>query len=256
MQPADDHALVVARITQQRAVGPVAVADAGNVLMHPAGAELQLRPDRPVRVLHIQVRTDPGAAAEYRIQIQRRRARVARDQRVLRHAERRGLIERDVVIDELPHERRPRRHGRVIRIGPVRIRRGRVAVHARVDDQRLRSGRQLIPGVHDPAPLADLQQRGADGVIRLREWRQVREDPAEVDATRRRSPVTMRMTARTEHRRHGRLGGGGREAAAGADRARYEPGPGRPQPLQEIAARRPSTTRVTVHFSASFVVSS
>ena len=151
VQTGDDHVLVVAGVAEQRPVGAITVRHPWHVLVHAAGAELQLRPHRPIRVLDVQLGPHAGPTAEHRVQIECWGARVGRQRRVLRDPELRGLIERDVVIDALPHERRPRGHRRVIRIGPVRIRRGRVAVHARVDDQRLRAGRQLIAGVHDPA---------------------------------------------------------------------------------------------------------
>ena len=171
MKPGDDHALVVPGVAQQCRVSPIAIGYAGDVFVHPGGAELELRSDRPVRVLYVEVGPEAGSASEHRVQVERRCARVGRYQRVLRHAERRGLIEGDVVIDELPHERRPGGHRRVIRIGAVRIRRRRIPVHRRIDNQRLRSGRELIAGVHDPARPTHLQQRRADPVVRLDERR-------------------------------------------------------------------------------------
>ena len=48
VQARDDHALVVARIAQQRAVGAIAVGDPRDILVHAAGADPQLRSHRPV----------------------------------------------------------------------------------------------------------------------------------------------------------------------------------------------------------------
>ena len=85
MKSGGDDVLVVAWVAEQRGVRAVAVGDAGDVLVHAAGSELQLGSDRPVRVLQVQIRADPWAAAEHRVEIQRRGARVGRDQRVLRN---------------------------------------------------------------------------------------------------------------------------------------------------------------------------
>ena len=85
MQPGGDEVLVVARVAEERGVGAVAVRDTWDVLVHAARAELQLGSDRPVRVLDVQIRAQSRAAAEHRVQIQRRRAGVGRDQWVLRN---------------------------------------------------------------------------------------------------------------------------------------------------------------------------
>ena len=79
------HVLVVARVAQQRAVGAIAVGHAWDVLVHSARADLQLRSDRAIPVLHVQIGTDPWAAAEHRIEIEGRRPRIRRRQRILQH---------------------------------------------------------------------------------------------------------------------------------------------------------------------------
>ena len=85
VQAGDHHVLVVAGIAEQRAVGAVAVRDPGHVLVHAAGTDLELRPDGAVRVRHVEVGTEPGTAAEHRVQVERRRSGVGRHQRVLGH---------------------------------------------------------------------------------------------------------------------------------------------------------------------------
>ena len=187
VQAGDDHVLVVARIAQQRRVAAVRVGHARDILVNAAGAELELRPDRSVRILHVQVRSQARAAAEHRVQIERRRTRIGREQRVLGDAQRRGLIERDVVVGELPHERRAGRHRRVIRVGPVGIRGRGVSVDGRIHDQRLRPGAQLIARIEDPTRPADVHQRRANCVRGIRKRRQIGEDPPEVDPARRRA---------------------------------------------------------------------
>ena len=65
MQPRDHHVLVVARIAQHRAVGAIRVRDPGDVLVHPARPDLQLR-DRPVCICHVQVGAEARPATESR----------------------------------------------------------------------------------------------------------------------------------------------------------------------------------------------
>lgn len=85
MHARDDHILIVTRVTHQCGKGPVPVRDAGYVLVDPTRADLQLRPDRPIRIICVQVWTEPRPAPEDRIQIECRGAGVRRDQRLLRH---------------------------------------------------------------------------------------------------------------------------------------------------------------------------
>ena len=186
-------------------VRAIAVGHPRDVLVHAAAADLQLRPDRPVLVVDVQVRADPGSAAEHGVQIQRRGAGVRRDQRVLRHPELGGLIERDVVVGELANERRARRHRRVVGIAPVRVRRRRVAVDRRIDDQSLGPRRQIILRVENPALLADLEQRSLNRVVHIGERPQMREDASKVDATGRRAGArrTSQRPRRRRRRRHG-----------------------------------------------------
>ena len=218
MQAGDDHVLVVARIAQQRRVGTVPVGHPRDILVNAAGAELELRPDRPVRILHVQVRSHARAAAEHRIEIQGRSTGVWRRQRVLRHSELGGLIERDVVVGELPHERRAGRHGRVVGVGPVGIRGRGVSVDGWIDDQRLRPGAQLIARIEDPTRLADLHQRRANCVRGIRKRRQIGKDPPEVDPARRRA-VDPQVPAR-RYCRHIT----GHDTCVGSRRGNHSPG--------------------------------
>jgi hypothetical protein len=72
------------------------------------------------------------------------------------------------MIQELAQERRARRVGRIV---PV--------FHAerRVGDQRLRSRRQIVVGVHDPSRLAELEQGCSYGVCCLRELGEIEHAP-------------------------------------------------------------------------------
>ena len=124
---------------------PSPTGDAGDVLVHAAGSDLQLRADRPVRVLDVEVRAESRAAAEHRVEIERRESACWATSAGFAVPPVGGLIEGDVVIGELADERRAGGHGRVVRVGAVGVSGGRVAVDGRIDDQRLRPRRQLDP---------------------------------------------------------------------------------------------------------------
>ena len=252
MQSRDHDVLVVARIAQQRAVAAVAVGHPGNVLVRCVvrsrsnhGSDLQLRANRAVAVIDVQVRAQPRAAPEHRIEIERRSARVRRAERVLRHPQLRSLIKRDVVIGELTNERRPRRHRRVIRIAPVCIRGRRVAIHRRIDDQRLRPRRQIILRVQDPALVPDLEERRPDRVIRLGKRRQIREDPPKVHARHRRPGLTVHIAPRRNrpHVRNRRT----RQFRTAPDRAGHQSCTSRSHALQELPPRRNRISRACTH---------
>ena len=76
VQAGDHHVLVVAGVAEQGGVGAVAVLDPRYVFVHPAAADLQLRADRPVGVLDVEVRAPAWAAAEDGVEIQGGRAGV------------------------------------------------------------------------------------------------------------------------------------------------------------------------------------
>ena len=83
-----------------------------QVLEQAARADPQLRPVGRV----VELRARDRAAAVDRVEVERRRPRVRRRRRLGRHAQRRGRVEGDVVVDELAEERRPRGVGRVVRV--------------------------------------------------------------------------------------------------------------------------------------------
>ncbi len=159
VQSADDDILIVARVAEQRGVAAVAIGRPGQILMHAAGADFQRRAHRSVGVGHVEIWPDAGAAAEDRVKIERGRARVRRRERVRRLTELRRLVEGDVVICELPDERRARGHRRVVGVGAVRVGARRVPVDRRVDNQALLAGGEVVARVHDAARHADFQQR-------------------------------------------------------------------------------------------------
>jgi hypothetical protein len=86
----------------------------------PPVAVLSFWANRAVRVVDMRVRPEALAGAEHGVEVECRGASVGRQQRVLWHTQLRGLIERDVVIGELPDERRTGRHRRVVRVGRLR----------------------------------------------------------------------------------------------------------------------------------------
>ena len=238
VQPGDDDVLVVTRVAEDGRIAAVGVGGARHVFEHPAAADQQLRPGRPVRAGHVQVRAHPGAAAEHRVQVEGGGAGVGRDQRVLRDAQLGGLVEGDVVVDELAHERRPGRHHRVVRVGAIRVGGGRVPVDGRVGDQRHRPGGQVVPGVHDPPRHPDLQQGGLHLVGRLREGLQAREYPAEQARAGRGPRTARRGSARGASRRCRGAGTPGQQP--GRRGCRRQPHTGRPQPRQELPPRMPA----------------
>jgi hypothetical protein len=223
VQAGDHDVLVVARVSENGGVGAVPVGVTRDVLVRTAAADPEFRAHRPVGVAHVQIGSASGAAAEHRIEIQRRRPGVRRDQRVLRYAELGGLIEGDVVVGELADERRAGRHRRVVRIGPVRVGGGRIPVDRAVDDQCLAARGEVVVGIQDAALPADLEQRRSHGIGRLREGRQGGKQPTETAAAER-CTITA---ARVRHRRCG-LGGAGQHRQRRA-LPRSTPRPGRPR---------------------------
>ncbi len=71
VQAGDHHVFVVAGITQERPVGAVAVLNTGHVLVDPARTDLELGPNRPIRVRHVEVGPSTRTAAEHRIEVER-----------------------------------------------------------------------------------------------------------------------------------------------------------------------------------------
>ena len=87
MQAGDDDVLVVAGIADNARYVPSPFATRGTSSWTPPVPILQLRADRPVPVGDVQIGAQAGAAAEHRVEVQRRRTGVGRDQRVLGHAQ-------------------------------------------------------------------------------------------------------------------------------------------------------------------------
>ena len=187
VQPRDDQVLVVARIADDRA----SVRAARQVLEGPAALHLEL--DVVGGVVELLLRDRPGAVD--RVQVERRRAEVARVGRIGGLCEPRCGVEGHVVVDELAEEGRPRRVAGVV--GIVGAQRG-------VDDQRLGSRRQRIGGVQQAAGPAQLAQRRLD-LRRLPRERRQPEDPPEVLGAGRR-----RVGAGPVPRRPRRCGDGAR----------------------------------------------
>ena len=120
MQPGDHQVLVVARVGDDRGVRP---SSARQVLEQAAELDPQLVAVGRV----VELRARDRALAVDGVEVERRRARVRRVSRLGRHAQRRGRVEGDVVVDELAEERRPCRVRRVVRV---------VRAQARIGDQQ------------------------------------------------------------------------------------------------------------------------
>ena len=119
------------------------------------------------------------------------------------------------MVDELTHEGRARRVGRVV---PV------VRAEAEIGDQEHRPLAEIVLRIEQTARLPQLEQRGLDVSRRLRERRQAREAPSE----RRRARGDGRTSSRLR-----REGSG--EASRHRDRARTDAGP--PQESAPAIAR-------------------
>ena len=192
MQPRDDQVLVVARVADDRR----AVRPTREVLEEAAAFELEL--DAVGRVVQLLLGHRPGPVD--RIQVQRRRAVVARRLWFGRLAKPGVGIEGHVVVEELAEERRPRRV-----VGVV----GVVGAQRLIDDQLLGPGLERVLGVEQAAGPAQLAQRRLDLRALLRErWQS--EDPTEVlgrqeppPARRGRSRRRRRRAAGIERRRAG-----------------------------------------------------
>jgi hypothetical protein len=176
MQPRDDQVLVVARVADDRR----AVRPTREVLEEAAAFKLEL--DVVGWVVELLLGHEAGPVD--RIQIQARRAVVARRLWFSRLGKPGVGIEGHVVVEELAEERRPRRVGRVV---------GVVDAQRRIDDQLLWAGLERVPGVEEAAGLAQLAQRRLDLRALPRERRQP-EDPTEVlgrGGTRARVPRAL-----------------------------------------------------------------
>ena len=212
---------------------PSPFGDAGDVFVYPAAADLQLRADRPVGVLDVQVRPPARAAAEDRVEVQSGGAGVRRDQRVLGHPQMRGLVEGDVVIGELPDEARAGGHDRVVGVGAIGVRGRGVAIYGGVDNQGLGSRGQLIVSIHDPTRHPHLEKGGPHGVASFRKRRQLGEDSPEVGAARWRPRPWLQQSG--PQLSWGGISGGD----TGCHRRDHQPGPGRAHALQESPPRPP-----------------
>src|SRR5215472_11020212 len=115
MEPGNHDVLVVARVAEKRGVRAVAVADSRHILVYSASPDLECRTYGPVRVGHIEVGAYGRAAPEHRVQIKCRSSGVGRGQRIGGQAERRGLVEGDVVVGELADERGSGSHRGIVR---------------------------------------------------------------------------------------------------------------------------------------------
>ena len=171
---ADHEVLVVAGVGDERDVLAVArqvvtrLAVAGPRRRSGDLLDEHRRPT-PVDALVVEVRADAGSTAVDAVEVERRDAEVADRLGVLPAGEARCRVERHVVVEELAEEREPGRVGRVVRV---------VLALGRVGDEGDGVG-QVVLGVHQPAGLADLDERLADGRRVGGEGRQRREHPAE-----------------------------------------------------------------------------
>ena len=174
LQLRDDEVLVVARIGDERDVLAVARHVVARRPVARDGGRARDLLDEEGRAptvdgLVVEVGAHARTAAVDTVEVERRDAEVADRLGVLTPRQARRRIEGHVVVEELADEREARGHRRV-----VRIRRAENGIH----DEGERVG-EIVTGVHDPARLADLSQRGPDrrGVRRER-W-QRREHPPE-----------------------------------------------------------------------------
>ena len=203
LQPRNHQVLVVTRIGHDRRAARVA----RQILEHPARLDPQLRPVGRVVELRTRDRTRPI----HRVEVERRRAPVRRAARIGRNSHHRARVERDVVIDELPQKRRPRRVTRIVRI---------VHAQAEIRDQQPRPLAQVVVRVERPARRAQRAQRIPDPVRRRREDGQVGKEPAERRRARRHGPASRRLGAWRE-----RTAAGDRDRARANPRALQEPTP-------------------------------
>ena len=118
----------------------------------------------------IQMRTSNLAKTVDRVEIEGRRARIARGRRIGRLAEGRGGVERHVMIHELAHEGRASGMRHVVRV---------LDAEGRIGDQRGGTLTEIILGVQYTAWFADVHQRRLDRVRCGRKWRQRGKDAAE-----------------------------------------------------------------------------
>ena len=220
MQAGDDHVLVVAGVAEQRARRcRRRLATRGTSSCTPPLPSFSFGPTDPSGFSTYRSGRSARAAAEHRVQIEGRGAGVGRQQRVLGDPELRGLIERDVVIDELPDERRPRGHRRVVRVGPVGVRAVGLPLTvgstisafgpAAVDRRRPGSRPACPPPTARPAPCRWRRRTAGGG-----------EDPPEVRAAGRRA-MPARMPPRCGWGR--KRGGLGRGARASSSLPRVRP---------------------------------
>jgi hypothetical protein len=117
----------------------------GKVFEQPAESDRQLR-----RIAHVvEGGACHGPAAVDGIEVEGRGTPVRRREGIRRLAERGRSVERDVMVDELPHEGRAGRMARVVLI---------VGAEIRVRDQLLRSGAELVLGVEETALCPERDQ--------------------------------------------------------------------------------------------------
>ena len=154
------------------------------------------------------------------------------------------------MVGELAYERRPRGHRRVVWVRAVRVGRSGVAVHRRVEDERLRPGREVVMGIEDPPRHAHLHERRPNCVSSWGKGRQLGEQPPEeLRASRRSGPqpgLRMGSTARA-------LTGDKRSRSGGPRRGRNQTGACGSHPGQELPASRAPLPGVVL-FIGSFLV--
>jgi hypothetical protein len=169
LQPGDDEVLVVTRVGD---VGG-AVTVTRQVLEEAAAGDLELGRALAAASIdgHVELEIGQRPAAVHRVEVERRRARVGRVLGFRRLAEAGRQVERHVVVEELAHERRAGRVGRVVRV---------VGAQRGIGDQQDGPLVQRIPGVEHAARLADLAQRVQQARAHVvEEWVELREEAAE-----------------------------------------------------------------------------